>query len=79
MERGVDTSTADSLAGAWVRTGDYLFEASSFEADFVIGNPPYVRLEDIPAETAACTVRRSQPCGAALICTLRFSRRHWAS
>src|SRR6202042_2516798 len=49
----VDCSVAEELAAAWVRTGDYLFEASSLEADFVIGNPPYVRLEDIPEETAA--------------------------
>jgi hypothetical protein len=52
-EHGVEECVAETLAGSWVRNGDYLFEASSFEADFVIGNPPYVRLEDIPAETAA--------------------------
>jgi adenine-specific DNA-methyltransferase len=52
-DRGVKTSIAEDLAGSWVRTGDYLFEASSLEADFIIGNPPYVRLEDIPEETAA--------------------------
>jgi len=51
--RGVEVSDAETLAGSWVRTGDYLFEASSLQADFVIGNPPYVRLEDIPEETAA--------------------------
>lgn len=33
-------------------TGDYLFDSMTVEADFVIGNPPYVRLEDIPEETA---------------------------
>jgi hypothetical protein len=50
--RGVNASTAESLAQAWVRTGDYLFDSMSVEADFVIGNPPYVRLEEIPEETA---------------------------
>jgi adenine-specific DNA-methyltransferase len=49
---GVSECDAEILANAWVRTGDYLFEADSLEADFVIGNPPYVRLEDIPEETA---------------------------
>ena len=44
--------TARNLAEAWVHTGDYLFESLSIEADFVIGNPPYVRLEEIPDETA---------------------------
>ncbi len=53
LERGVEKAVAETLAASWVRTGDYLFEANSFEADFVIGNPPYVRLEDIPEETAA--------------------------
>jgi adenine-specific DNA-methyltransferase len=49
---GVKQALAEELAGSWVRTGDYLFEATNIEADFVIGNPPYVRLEDIPEETA---------------------------
>jgi adenine-specific DNA-methyltransferase len=51
-DRGVKRSLAERLAEGWVRTGDYLFDATSIEADFVIGNPPYVRLEDIPVETA---------------------------
>ncbi len=51
-QHAVDTPLAEDLARNWVRTGDYLFEATSAEADFVIGNPPYVRLEDIPEETA---------------------------
>lgn len=46
-------SAAERLAAAWVRTGDYLLDATTLEADFVIGNPPYVRLEDIPEETAS--------------------------
>jgi adenine-specific DNA-methyltransferase len=50
---GVEYPVAETLAAAWVRTGDYLLEARSVEADFVIGNPPYVRLEDIPLETAS--------------------------
>ncbi len=50
--RGVKPSAAENLATAWVRTGDYLFDSMSVEADFVIGNPPYVRLEEIPEETA---------------------------
>ncbi|MGH9697681.1 MAG: Eco57I restriction-modification methylase domain-containing protein, partial [Bryobacteraceae bacterium] len=49
---GVGNADSESLASAWVRTADYLFEADSLEADFVIGNPPYIRLEDIPEETA---------------------------
>jgi adenine-specific DNA-methyltransferase len=52
-DRGVKRSLADRLAAGWVRTGDYLFEAAMGQADFVVGNPPYVRLEDIPEETAS--------------------------
>lgn len=50
--RGVHPSTARTLAQTWVRVGDYLFDSTAIEADFVIGNPPYVRLEEIPEETA---------------------------
>ena len=48
VDRGVDAALAQSLAAGWVRTGDYLFEATTINADFVIGNPPYIRLEEIP-------------------------------
>lgn len=50
---GVEPMLAEELASSWVRAGDYLFDATSITADFVIGNPPYVRLEDIPEETAS--------------------------
>ena len=53
MRLGKSRALAESLAASWVRTGDYLFEAMSLRADFVIGNPPYIRLEDIPEETAS--------------------------
>jgi hypothetical protein len=52
-DHGVGRADAEHLAAAWVRTGDYLFEAAGVKADFVIGNPPYVRLEDIPEAMAA--------------------------
>jgi hypothetical protein len=51
-KHGVDGTIADGLAVSWVRTGDYLFDSMAVEADFVIGNPPYVRLEEIPEQTA---------------------------
>ena len=50
MKHGLNSPSAEKLAGAWVRTGDYLFDATNVKADFVIGNPPYVRLEDIPEQ-----------------------------
>ena len=52
IDLGVEPFDAGELANVWVRTGDYLFDSSAIEADFVIGNPPYVRLEEIPENTA---------------------------
>ncbi len=51
---GVANTTAASLARAWIKTADFLEAALGFPiADFVIGNPPYIRLEEIPLEKAA--------------------------
>ncbi len=51
---GVSSNDAISLAARWVRTGDYLLDASGLPAaDYVIGNPPYIRLEEMEPETAA--------------------------
>jgi hypothetical protein len=52
LKYGANHSLAQSLADGWVRTGDFLFESGRVEADFVIGNPPYIRLEEIPEDTA---------------------------
>jgi adenine-specific DNA-methyltransferase len=51
-DRGVDPVNAGRLAKGWVHVGDYLFDSAGTTANFVIGNPPYVRLEQIPEETA---------------------------
>ncbi len=57
----VPLAIAAELASGWIRTGDYLFEVFRLpQADFVIGNPPYVRLEDIP-EGVAGAYRQSYP------------------
>lgn len=50
---GVSPSLAERLVHTWISTQDYLFSAGNRGADFIIGNPPYVRMEDIPEETAA--------------------------
>ncbi len=57
---GATRPLAETLAAVWVRTGDYLVEAPTIVADFVIGNPPYVRLEEIPEE-AATRYRNAYP------------------
>jgi len=41
-----------NLADEWIRVGNYLFDAPSIPPiDFVIGNPPYIRLEDMDDAT----------------------------
>jgi adenine-specific DNA-methyltransferase len=50
---GVEAKTASLLARAWIREEDFLEASLGFPvADFVIGNPPYIRLEEIPEEKA---------------------------
>lgn len=55
-ELGQPVEVAESLSSQWVRQGDFLLGEGvdgSLEADFVVGNPPYVRLEDVPSEVSA--------------------------
>ncbi len=45
---------AASAARTWVRKGDYLLQGQAEgEVDFVLGNPPYVRLESVPGNRMA--------------------------
>ena len=53
VNNGVSFEKAERLATTWVRCGDYLLSDWETKADFVVGNPPYVRLEDMPESTAA--------------------------
>ena len=47
-ESGVDRATAEWLAETWVTTGDFLLrEHEPASADHVVGNPPYIRLENV--------------------------------
>ena len=60
-DAGLDEVSASTVAGESVRCGDFLLsELDCGEADFVLGNPPYVRLEQIPAERTAA-YRRACP------------------
>ena len=50
IEDGLDPEQAGSLADRWVRAGDFLLkEHQPDSADFVVGNPPYIRLEGVAA------------------------------
>lgn len=48
----VDTARAERLATQWVTTGDFLLSPHrSASADYVVGNPPYIRLENVNSRT----------------------------
>jgi len=49
IEHGASRPEADSLAASWLVHGDFLLAELPFSFDFVVGNPPYVRQEMIPA------------------------------
>jgi adenine-specific DNA-methyltransferase len=51
---GVDVETASQLAHGRIQNGDFLEVSLGFPiADYVLGNPPYIRLEEIPEGKAA--------------------------
>ncbi|MFV0260736.1 MAG: Eco57I restriction-modification methylase domain-containing protein [Acidimicrobiales bacterium] len=51
LELGEPLDVAERLSGQWVVTDDFLLaDHRGLEADFVVGNPPYIRLEDVPDE-----------------------------
>ena len=45
---GCPGERANALAESWILHTDFLLNAWSGTFDFVIGNPPYVRIEDLP-------------------------------
>lgn len=50
---GLETKPATSLADTWLIKGDFLLTPLPFAFDCVVGNPPYVRQELIPAALIA--------------------------
>ncbi len=52
-QEGFDAPAATSLAEAWLVQGDFLLVPLGGSFDFVVGNPPYVRQELIPAPLLA--------------------------
>jgi adenine-specific DNA-methyltransferase len=54
IQAQVPEEHAEELVANWIRLGDYLIDAARLpSANFVIGNPPYIRLEDVPAAFAS--------------------------
>ena len=52
VDLGQPAEVAEGLSSKWVGQRDFLLGTGmdGLQADFVVGNPPYVRLEDVPAE-----------------------------
>jgi len=57
-DEGLDDAEAELLADAWLHQDDFLLHRIDEEFDFVVGNPPYVRQELIPAPLLAEYRRR---------------------
>ncbi|MGW3952926.1 Eco57I restriction-modification methylase domain-containing protein [Streptomyces sp. NPDC004752] len=54
LNEGWQPDEAAQVATAWVQQGDYLLQPTSEQgADYVVGNPPYIRLEDVPDDRMA--------------------------
>lgn len=52
VDHGLDGDEAEAMAGEWVTTSDFLlYPHESTSADYVVGNPPYIRLENVPRRT----------------------------
>jgi adenine-specific DNA-methyltransferase len=59
VRHGASAELAREVAGGWVSVGDYLIMApDDRQADLVVGNPPYIRYDDIPQATLAEYRRR---------------------
>ncbi|NNN20968.1 MAG: SAM-dependent methyltransferase [Acidimicrobiales bacterium] len=54
VDWGAKLQDAQVIARSWVTGGDYLLESlAACSADVVIGNPPYIRYDDIPPQLFA--------------------------
>lgn len=61
LEHGVDGDAAKRLAARWITTADFLLaDHQPQSANFVVGNPPYIRLEDVPRQLTEA-YRRTWP------------------
>jgi hypothetical protein len=52
-QNGLEVGASTALANNWLSQGDFLLTPIIGEFDFVVGNPPYVRQELIPAPLLA--------------------------
>jgi len=59
-QENIGEQFAVALADRWLIQGDFLLSSLEGEFDFVVGNPPYVRQEQIPAPLLAAYRHRYQ-------------------
>ena len=50
---GVTSTLARKLTSKWIQCADFLLAPLAADSDFVVGNPPYVRIEQISGALAA--------------------------
>ena len=48
-QKGISGTSATTLADRWLFNGDFLLTPFAGEFDYIVGNPPYLRQEMIPA------------------------------
>ena len=60
VHNGLPLRQAQRLAAAWILHGDFLLAANVAPAHYVVGNPPYVRIEHLPPPLQAEYRRRYQ-------------------
>lgn len=53
LRHGAALALADELSAAWVSPGDFLLDDLPSDVDVVVGNPPYVRADDLDDEVEA--------------------------
>lgn len=51
VDAGADPQIARWVSEQWVREGDFLLDEVGGDADFVVGNPPYIRHDDLDQAT----------------------------
>lgn len=47
VSAGATRQEAEEVATSWIQQGDYLLDSVPGDVDFVVGNPPYIRTEDL--------------------------------
>ena len=55
---GLADAEADALLEEWISVADFLLAEDAPAADFVVGNPPYIRSDDLPEEVSEQYRRR---------------------